>query len=695
MAGSMSMDPTVARHRHRELCELIEDNRYRYYVMDAPTLSDGEYDRLERELREIEAEFPELRTADSPTQSVGGAPVTDFAPVTHLTRMMSLDNVFSAEEFGDWADRVVRDLDGEPAWLAELKIDGLAINLTYEQGRLVRAATRGDGATGEDVTANVRSIHGIPDRLQGGASSIPKVVEVRGEVFFPIELFADLNAGLVAAGKAPFANPRNAAAGSLRQKDPRVTASRPLRMRVHGIGVHEGLGITRQSEGYRLLADWGLPVAETFQVLQSKSAVLEFIDYYGAHRHSVEHEIDGIVIKVDELAAQERLGATSRAPRWAIAFKYPPEEVTTKLLDIRVGVGRTGRVTPYAVMAPVRVSGSTVSSATLHNQYEVARKGILIGDTVVLRKAGDVIPEVVGPIVALRDGSEHAFVMPTNCPECGAELAEQKSGDKDLRCPNSRSCPAQLRERLSYLASRSVLDIESLGDKAAVALVGDGVLTSEAQLFALSATDLIGSEFFTKEEKGERVINANAEKMLGAIAAAKQQPLWRFLCALSIRHVGPTAAQALARQFGSLAAIESATEAELSVVDGVGGEIARSLTEWFAVDWHREIVDGWRAAGVGFVDQVTESVPQTLAGLTIVITGSLPGYTRDSAELAVTSRGAKAAGSVSKNTDFVVIGENAGSKAAKAEQLGRPILDAAGFEVLLSDGADAARAVAR
>ena len=686
-----------ARQRHKQLCEDIDDHRYRYYVLDAPVLSDGEYDALERELLALEEQYPDLRTPDSPTQKVGGAITTDFAPAPHRTRMMSLDNVFSAAELDEWAARVARDLGRELPWLCELKIDGLAINLSYENGRLVRAATRGDGRVGEDVTANVRSIEGVPDRLTGTSDfAVPDYVEVRGEVFFPTALFAELNASLVAAGKPPFANARNAAAGSLRQKDPRVTASRPLRMTVHGIGSVAGLGIERQSQAYEVLKAWGLPTSTHYRVVDSVQAVQEFVAYQGKHRHDVEHEIDGIVIKVDEIAAQLALGETSRAPRWAIAYKYPPEEVTTKLLDIRVSVGRTGRATPYGHMQPVRVAGSVVEMATLHNQEEVVRKGVLIGDTIVLRKAGDVIPEIVGPVADLRTGTERAFVMPTHCPECGAPLGAQKEGDVDLRCPNSRSCPAQLRERLSYLASRAVLDIENLGAQSAAALLECGALVDEARLFSLTEADLLASEFFTKIAKdGSVELNANALKMLDSLEAAKQRQLWRYLCALSIRHVGPTAAQALAREFRSMAAIRAASATELAEVEGVGQVIGESLVEWFTVDWHRNIVDSWEAAGVVLEDAVVELGPQTLAGLTIVVTGSLDGFTRDSATEAVTSRGGKAASSVSKNTDFVVIGENAGSKAAKAEQLGRPILDLAGFLVLLEQGPEAARLIAR
>jgi DNA ligase (NAD+) len=692
---SRQADVETARHRHKELSDLIEEHRYKYYVLDAPVLSDADYDQLETELLELESHFPELRTPDSPSQKVGGF-VTDFAPVEHRTRMMSLDNVFSPEELGDWLIRVRKDADGSPTFLCELKIDGLAINLTYVDGKLQTAATRGDGRTGEDVTANVRSIFGIPDRLTPSEFPIPDVVEIRGEVFFPNVLFEELNESLRSAGAKVFANPRNAAAGSLRQKDPRVTASRPLRMTVHGIGRHDGLQITRQSEAYAVLKSWGLPTSDRFTVVSSDAEVHDFVSYYGEHRHVVEHDIDGIVIKVDELDLQSSLGETSRAPRWAIAYKYPPEEVTTKLLDIRVSVGRTGRATPYGHMAPVKVAGSVVEMATLHNQEEVIRKGVLIGDTIVLRKAGDVIPEILGPVVELRDGSERPFVMPANCPECGSPLAAQKSGDVDLRCPNSEACPAQLRERLAYMGSRAVLDVDSLGEQSAAALVEAGILRTEAGLFSLTPQDLKRSEFFLKKSKsGEPELTATAERMLASLADAKSKALWRFLCALSIRHVGPTAARSLASAFGSLDRIASADVETLAAVEGVGGVIAESIKEWFTVEWHRNVVDSWKAAGVRFEDEQVEGLEPTLQGLTIVITGSIEGFTRDSAAEAVTSRGGKSASSVSKNTDFVVIGENAGSKAAKAEELGRPILDREGFIVLLTEGPDAARLVAR
>lgn len=685
-----------ARVRHKELCELIEEHRFSYYVLDRPVITDNDYDALERELIQIEDDYPELRTLESPSQKVGGQYTTDFSPVIHRSKMMSLDNVFSDDEFLDWIARVEKNI-GNCEYLCELKIDGLAINLTYAHGKLISAATRGDGVTGEDVTANVRTILGVPEKLvSDGIRQVPEFVEVRGEIYFPNVEFEKLNESLVNSGKPAFANPRNAAAGSLRQKDPRVTASRPLRMTVHGIGESETLGIMKQSDAYKVLESWGLPVSSHFKVLSNTKDILKYIKHHGENRHAVEHDIDGIVVKVNALELQRNLGFTSRAPRWAIAYKYPPEEVTTKLLDIRVSVGRTGRATPFGHMKAIKVAGSVVEMATLHNQEEIERKGVLIGDTVILRKAGDVIPEIVGPVLGLRTGNEKKFVMPTNCPECGTKLGAQKEGDVDLRCPNSESCPAQLRERITYLASRAILDIENLGAQAANALLVDGVLVNEAELFGLKESDLLVSDFFTKKNKnGEVLLNANAHKMLASLEQAKNKPLWRFLCALSMRHVGPIAAKALATRFRTLGAIKQASIDELAEVEGVGEVIAESVVEWFKVDWHQEIIKQWQKSGVSFVDEENDSGDKSLAGLTIVITGSLEGFTRDSAAEAITSRGAKSASSVSKKTDFVVIGENAGSKASKAEELGRPILDLAGFLVLLEQGPEAAAKVAR
>jgi DNA ligase (NAD+) len=689
--GAKATKAADARHRHAELVEQVDRARFDYFVRDSPLLSDGDYDRMMRELQEIEDAHPELRTPDSPTQTVGGTFSTDFTAVDHLEKMMSLDNAFSADELAAWADRVERDSGGADVhYLCEIKVDGVAINLLYEDGRLTRALTRGNGVTGEDVTLNIRTLGSVPTRLTG--ADVPALLEVRGEVYFPVEGFAALNARLVEAGKAPFANPRNAAAGSLRQKDPRVTASRPLRVVVHGVGAREGFSPSTQSGSYESMRGWGLPVSDRFKVVDDLGGVQEYIDFYGEHRHDVEHEIDGVVVKVDEVSVQRRLGSTSRAPRWAIAFKYPPEEVTTKLLDIKVNVGRTGRVTPYGVMEPVFVSGSTVEQATLHNASEVKRKGVLIGDSVVLRKAGDVIPEIVGPVVDLRDGSERAFVMPTECPACGTPLAPAKEGDADIRCPNTRSCPAQLRERLFALAGRGALDIDVLGYEAAVALLDAGVVEDEGDVFGLDETKLLETTLFRRKDGG---LTANGDKLLAAIAAAKERPLWRVLVALSIRHVGPTAAQALARELRSVDAVFAADAERLAGVDGVGPVIADALREWWEVDWHRAIVEKWRAAGVRLVEDAVDEGPRPLVGLSVVVTGSLEGWSRDGATEAVQGRGGKVTGSVSKKTDFVVVGDNPGSKADKAAELKVPVLDEDGFRVLLEEGPEAARAAAQ
>ena len=694
--------PTGAREEHRRLAEVVEDARWRYYVLDAPTISDAEFDRAMRGLEELEEQHPSLRTPDSPTQKVGGAVATEFTAVDHLERMMSLDNAFSVEELESWEQRLRRDGVEGAEYLCELKVDGLAINLLYEDGRLVRALTRGDGRTGEDVTPNVRTIECIPHRLAASDEfPVPAVMEVRGEVFLPMEAFLALNESLVAAGKAPFANPRNSAAGSLRQKDPRVTASRALSMVCHGIGFREGFDPGRQSEAYAALAAWGLPVSERVRVVDSLAGVEAYIEHYREHRHEVEHEIDGVVVKVDQVSLQRRLGSTSRAPRWAIAFKYPPEEVNTELLDIRVNVGRTGRVTPYGVMRPVFVSGSTVEMATLHNASEVKRKGVLIGDTVVLRKAGDVIPEIVGPVVDLRSGDEHEFVMPTHCPECGTELRPEKEGDADIRCPNHRSCPAQLRERLFHVAGRGAFDIEVLGYEAAIALLEAGVVRDEGDVFTLDEATLRTVPLFTRApKKGEEgpQLSANGQRLLANLADAKHRPLWRVLVALSIRHVGPTAARALATHFRTLDAIRDASVDELAAVEGVGMTIAESIRRWFddpEAAWHLDIIEKWRAAGVTLEDEVDESTPRVLEGLSVVVTGSLDDFSRDGAKEAIITRGGKAASSVSKNTAFVVVGESPGSKYDKAVSLKVPVLDEAGFKVLLEQGPDAAREVAR
>jgi len=703
-----------ARHRHADLVVEITEHNHRYHVLDAPVVSDAEYDALMRELRALEERYPDLRTPDSPTQKVGDMVSTDFAPVEHLERLLSLDNAFSAEELDAWAARTER-LAG-PAWpvgpyLCELKIDGLAVALVYRDGVLVRAATRGDGVTGEDVTPNIRTIAAAPARLSG--SGWPQTLEVRGEVFMPVADFHKLNERQADAGKPLYVNPRNTAAGSLRQKDPRVTATRPLSLIVHGLavpgaGAESGMPVPQdeavpdqapvtQSGWYEQMRAWGLPVSDVYRVVATLDEVRRYIHHYAEHRHDPAYEIDGVVIKLDRLEVQRALGATSRAPRWAIAYKYPPEEVTTRLLDIRVNVGRTGRVTPFAVMEPVKVSGSTVDRATLHNADEVARKGVLIGDMVVLRKAGDVIPEVVSPVADLRSGSERAFVFPAECPECGTTLAREE-GEVDWRCPNARSCPAQLRERVFHLASRGALDIEVLGYEAGMALLDGGLVADEGDVFSLTEQKLAGSPFFVNKQGG---LTVNAVKLLRNLEEARQRPLWRILVALSIRHVGPTAARALATAFGSVDAIAAATPEDLVEVDDVGPTIAASIRDWFEVDWHAAIVDKWRAAGVQLSQEglgVAAGEPAgggpaagPLSGITVVLTGTLAGRTRDEAAEEIVRQGGKVAGSVSKKTDFVVAGANAGSKYDRALALGIPVLDEDGLGVLLDRGPAAAQ----
>jgi len=685
-----------ARDEHQQLAEEVEDARWRYYVLDDPTLDDADFDARMRALEVLEETYPELRTPDSPTQKVGGTVSTEFTAVDHLRRMESLDNAFSYDELAAWHARLARDGVEAPALLCELKVDGLAINLLYEKGRLVRALTRGDGSTGEDVTPNIKTIASIPHRLRASDDyPTPDLVEVRGEVFLPSEAFERLNASMVDAGKAMFANPRNAAAGSLRQKDPRVTATRSLGMVCHGVGAREGFEPLAQSQAYDALRAWGLPISDAVRVLPTLEEVKEFIADAGERRHTiVPYEIDGVVVKVDDVSLQRRLGSTSRAPRWAIAFKYPPEEVNAQLLDIRVNVGRTGRVTPYGVMEPTRVAGSTVENATLHNAHDVKRKDVRPGDTVILRKAGDVIPEILGPVLALRPKGLRPWRMPTKCPSCRTQLAQQKEGDKDLRCPNHETCPAQVRERVFHVAGRGAFDIEGLGYEAAVSLLEAKVIANEGDVFDLDAGQLLRTELFTRAAKKTeqdvatdgRVLSANGQRLLDNLGRARAVPLWRVLVGLSVRHVGPTAARALATEFGSMAAIREATEEQLAAAEGVGPTIAEAVIEWFAVDWHCAIVDRWAASGVTMADERDESTPRTLEGLTLVVTGSLVDFSRDSAKEAILSRGGKAAGSVSKKTDYVVVGESAGSKAEKAEQLGVPVLDEDGFKRLIEHG---------
>lgn len=673
------LDPDL-RRQWNDLAEEVRHHRDLYYN-ETPEISDAEFDTLFRRLQQLEAEHPELAVPDSPTMEVG-APTTagsTFDNVEHLERMMSLDNAFDEEELREWLARTPSG-----TYLTELKIDGLSLALVYRDGRLERAATRGDGRVGEDVTANAKVISDIPHELTGTEEfPVPTLLEVRGEVFIAVEDFAEVNELRQAEGGKPFANPRNAAAGSLRQKNPEDVRRRRLRMIAHGIGAREGFRPTSQHEAYTALAAWGLPVSPYTEQVHSADEVVEKVRYWADHRHDATHEMDGLVVKVDSYAEQRALGATSRAPRWAIAYKYPPEEVTTTLLDIQVGVGRTGRVTPFAIMEPVFVAGSTVSMATLHNQTEVKRKGVLIGDTVVIRKAGEIIPEVLGPVVEKRDGSEREFIFPTLCPSCGTRLAPQKEGDADWRCPNTRSCPAQLSSRLTYLAGRGAFDIEALGEKGARDLIRTGILRDESGLFDLTVEDLTASHVYTTKA-GK--VNASGEKLLANLASARQTELWRVLVALSIRHVGPTAARALATRYRSLPALIDAPVEDIAETDGVGTIIAESFKNWFEVDWHRELVDRWAAAGVTMAESDGDRAEQTLEGLTVVVTGSLEGFTRDGAKEAVISRGGKASGSVSKKTDYVVVGENAGSKETKARELGLPILDEAGFVRLLETG---------
>ena len=668
------------RHQIQELSEVIKDHQFKYYVLDDPAITDSDFDKLWQQLIALESKYPQYKLESSPTLEVGGGFATAFTQHDHIEKMMSLDNVFDNDELDTWFDRIEK-AGVKNTWLCEVKVDGLAINLLYENGRLTRALTRGNGTTGEDVTLNIKTIKSVPTELAG--KNLPATLEVRGEVFFPLQAFDELNDSLEEAGKQRFANPRNAAAGSLRQKDPKITASRPLDVVVHGIGAATGVKFDKQSSAYELLKGWGLPTSSKYKVVTNRKEVLAFIDQYEKNRHNVEHEIDGVVIKVNEIEAQNSLGFTSRAPKWAIAYKYPPEEVVTKLLDIKVSVGRTGRVTPFAYMQPVKVAGSTVTNATLHNAQEIVRKGILIGDTVLIRKAGDVIPEVLAPIIEKRDGSERAFVMPTKCPDCGSKLRAISEGDVDIRCPNSQSCPAQVVERLFYIGSRSALDIDVLGYEAAAALLADKLVTDEGDLFGLTLKDLNRSPFFTKKDGTQSVI---ADRFVAGLELAKSRPLWRVLVALSIRHVGPTSAKALANEFGSIANIQKASIEQLANVDGVGGVIAEAIIEWFSIDWHKQIIKKWEKAGVALVDAPKEKLKQSLKGLTIVVTGSLVDFSRDSATEAITSRGGKASSSISAKTDYLVAGDAAGSKLTKATELGVTILDEAGFKVLLEKG---------
>ena len=683
--------PADVRERHSELSRTLDEHGFRYYVLDSPVVSDAEYDALMRELEAVEEAHPGLRTPDSPTQKVMGTWSTDFAPVEHLERLLSLGNVFTADDLRAWGGRVEKEVGDAARYLCELKIDGLAVALVYRDGRLVRAATRGDGRTGEDITRNVRTLESVPERLTG--DDVPPLLEVRGEVFIALADFTRLNARLVADQKAPFANPRNAAAGSLRQKDPRVTASRPLSLTLHGIGAREGWDPPTQSAAYEQLAVWGLPVSPYVEVFDDLDGALGYIARWGEHRHDVTHEIDGVVVKVDALPLQRRLGATSSAPRWAIAHKYPPEEAITELLHIWVSVGRTGRATPFAQLEPVQVGGVTVQNATLHNQYEVHRKDVRVGDRVVVRRAGDVIPEVLAPVDTDRPGRADPWVMPERCPECETPLVQVREGDKDLRCPNHRSCPAQLRERVFAMAGRTALDIDGLGYEAARSLTEQGLVQDEGDVLLLDEEALSRSDFYTTRSGA---VSAAGRQLLGSLEVVKTRPLWRFLVAMSIRHVGAPTARDLAREFRSMERIQSASADELAAVDGVGPVVARAVADWFAVDWHRDVVAKWRRAGAALVDGGADEGPRPLEGVTVVVTGTLETFSRDGATESVQERGGKVTGSVSKKTDFVVVGTDPGaSKYDKAVKLGVPRLDDAGLRVLLDQGPDAARAVAQ
>lgn len=708
-----STPPNSISQRWQELVDHINRARMQYALQDSQTLSDADYDALFRELLELEDQYPILVTGDSPTQSVGGHRSELFEPVAHLEPMYSLDNAFSESELKAWSERTSASLEQEPQYLCELKIDGLAVDAVYRDGKLETLATRGDGATGEDVTLNAILIASVPKKLTG--TDVPELLEVRGEVFYPLAVFDAINAEQTKMGKPLFANPRNAAAGALRQRvdkrerdfeqaqgskreekaardlEAAVLRLSGLEFTVHGFGAHDSTVLAKarfQSEVYERLAEWGLPVTSHAEVHASFAQVIEFIDYFNGHRVEVAFDIDGVVVKVNDLANQVELGFTSRAPRWAIAFKYPPEVVRTRLIGIEVSVGRTGRVTPYAVMEPVRVAGTTVSMATLHNPFEVSRKGVLIGDTIYLRKAGEIIPEVLGPVVEERTGSEIRFVMPEFCLECGSALAPESEGDKDIRCPNVQGCPAQLRERLFHIGSRAALDIEGLGEKAAQALLVSGVLANEADLFDLTADKLLDCEFFVNahQEHESASINKAGEVLLAQLDQAKEQPLWRFLVALSIRHVGPTAAKKISHAFGSVDSLQEATLEQLSDIDGVGERIAESIVDFFDTDWRLDIISRWRRAGVSFADARTDTdaLLGPLAGMTIVITGSIPGFTRDGAQDAIAALGATVSGSVSAKTDLVVVGDKAGSKAEKAQKLGVAITDATGFHKLLN-----------
>jgi DNA ligase (NAD+) len=653
----------AAKARVEELREQLNHHLYRYHVLDDPEVSDAEYDELMNQLRGLEERFPELVTPDSPTQRVGATPADLFAPVPHRSPMLSLDNAFTREELEAWVTRVERGVGSDVRYSCELKIDGVAVALTYERGILTKGATRGDGRTGEDITANVRTVRTIPARLL--VDDPPAYLEVRGEIYLPVKAFERLNEQLLDAEQRPFANPRNAAAGSLRQKDPKVSASRPLSLWVHSFGFADGVRFDSHSGFLQWCRDARLPVAPTSEVREGLDAIVAFLERWESDRHSVDWEIDGAVIKVDRVDFQQELGATSHAPRWAIAYKFPPEERTTKLLRIDVHTGRTGIVTPFAVLEPVQVSGVTITTATLHNEDEVARKDVREGDTVIVRRAGDVIPEVVGPVLSVRTRGRRRWRFPTACESCGTPLV-RREGEAYRRCPNKRGCPSQHVEWLFSFASRGAMDIEGLGYKTGFQLLDRGLVKDPADIFSLTSEDLAGLEGFAE---------LSISNLLSSIETAKDRPLWRLLVALNVPHVGTHVAQVLARAFGSLDAIAAATEQEIDDVPEIGPEIARSVHEWFADEHNRALVEKLEAAGVRTRDELEKQGERPLAGTTLVLTGGLTELSRDEATAAAQAAGARVASSVSKKTDFVVAGDNAGSKLARAEELGVEVID--------------------
>ena len=665
MTETLERDLAKAKVRVEELRERLNYHSYRYHVLDDPEVSDAEYDELMNELRGLEERFPELVTPDSPTQRVGATPTDLFAPIQHRTPMLSLDNAFSAEELQAWATRVERGVGSGADYSCELKIDGVAVALTYEDGVLTKGATRGDGRTGEDITANVRTVRSVPQRLD--VKGPPAYLEVRGEIYLPVRAFERLNEELLEVEKRPFANPRNAAAGSLRQKDPKVSASRPLALLVHSFGYADGIRFDSHS-GF---LDWSrearLPVAPTSEVVKDVDHVVAYLRHWEADRHSVAWEVDGAVVKVDQTALQQELGATSHAPRWAIAYKFPPEERTTLLREIGVHTGRTGIVTPFAFLEPVQVAGVTISTATLHNEDEVRRKDVREKDTVVVRRAGDVIPEVVGPVLTKRKKGTRRWSFPKTCPSCGTALV-RKEGEAYWRCPNKRGCPSQNIEWLFSFASRGGLDIEGLGYKTGIALIDLGLVTDPGDVFSLTADDLAQLPGFADK---------SISNLMSSIEAGKDRPIWRLLTALNIPHVGTHVAQVLASAFVTIDALMDASEQDIDDVEEIGPEIARSVHAWFADEGNRQLIEKLRAAGVRMKDEAPKKRNGTrpLAGKTIVLTGGLESLSRDEAAGAAEAAGARVASSVSKKTDFVVVGENPGTKAARAEELGIETID--------------------